>query len=99
MNPKHKCGGLQLGASCCKRLHDRSPRDIDRGIDVSVHRESARLTDEGGLTLAVLFCRVATSRTSTAWIARGYRGQWHGSNRSLVGKERAELSTSPATVA
>ena len=99
MNPTHKCGGLQLGASCCNRLHDRSPRDIDRGIDVSVHRESARLTDEGGLTLAVLFCRVATSRTSTACIARVYRVQWHASKSSLVGKERTELSKSPGTVA
>ncbi len=66
MNPRMNAGGLQsplpeptiipLVLRCHNRLHDGSPGDVDRGIDVSVTGKAAGLTDKGGLTLAVLFC-------------------------------------------
>src|SRR5712692_3046786 len=69
MNPRMNDGGLQLGASCCNRHHDRCPGDIDSGVDVSVHRHAALLTDKGGLTLAVRFCTVATHMARPGRIA------------------------------
>ena len=91
MNPRLKRGGLHLGASRCNRLHDGSPGDIHSGIDVSVHRMAAVLTDKGGLALAIGFFAVSTSRASTGRVTRINRMQWHTGKSSLVGKKRTEL--------
>ena len=66
----YRVAGLQLGASCCNRLHDFSPGDIDGGIPISAIGVATGLTDKGGLALAVLF------RTVSAHMARLRRVAW-----------------------
>ena len=110
MNPRINDGGLSLPLRTDlmisrstterdNRHHDRCPRDIDSGIDVSVHRMTALDTTEGGLTLAVRFCTVATRATRTRRVA-GINGmQWYASKSRLVGKELTELSKGPGSMA
>jgi hypothetical protein len=99
MNPMHKCRGLQLGASCNNRHHDRCPRDIDRGIPISVIGLPALHTTENGLTLAVLFCTVAAGATRTGRIAGVYHAQWHTCKSSLIGEKETELPECPGGMA
>ena len=81
------------------RHHDRCPRDIDRGVPISVISIAARDTTESGLTLAVRFCTVATRATRTRRVA-GINGmQWYASKSRLVGKELTELSKGPGSMA
>ena len=88
MNPRINDGGLSLPLRANliasrstterdNRHHDRCPRDIDRGVPISVIGVAARDTTESGLTLAVRFCTVAALATSTGRVARVNCVQWH----------------------
>src|SRR6266849_1671784 len=80
------------------RHHDRCPRYVNGGVPISVISVAARLTDKGGLTLAVRFCRVSTLATRTRRIARVYCMQWYASKSGLVGEELTQLSKSPTAM-
>ncbi len=72
MNPRMNDGGLQLGASCCNRLHDRSPRDVDGSVPVSIATKATLDALKNGLTLAVGFLAVSTHATRPRRIGRVY---------------------------
>ena len=80
------------------RHHDRCPRDIHSGIDVSVHRMAALDTTESGLTLAVRFCRVSAHMARTRRVAWVYCIQWDTCKSSLVGEELTELPKGPTAM-
>ena len=92
MNPRINDGGLQLGASCRNRHHDRCPRDIDSSVSISVIGIAALNTAEGGLTLAVLFGTVSALATRFGRIARVNSVQWYGSLSGLIGEEQTQLT-------
>src|SRR5438034_2975265 len=110
MNPRIHDGGLSLPLRTDlsrsrstterdNRHHDRCPRDIDRGVPISVISIAARDTTESGLTLAVRFCTVATRATPTRRVAGINSVQWYASQSRLVGKELTELSKGPGSMA
>ena len=110
MNPRIHDGGLSLPLRTDlsrsrstterdNRHHDRCPRDIDRGIPISVIGMAAGLTDKGGLTLAIGLITVSTFATRSRRLARVYQVQWDAGKSGLVGKERPELSKRPGSMA
>ena len=70
----------------------RGPGYVDSSIDVSVTAMPTSLTEEGSLTLAVLFCTVPTSRARSRRVTWVDRLQWDTGKGGLVGKERTELT-------
>ena len=99
MNPRINDGGLQLGASCRNRHHDRCPRDIDSSVSISVIGIAALNTAEGGLTLAVLFGTVSAHMARLRRVAGINSMQWDTCKRSLVGKEQTQLPERPGGMA
>jgi hypothetical protein len=99
MNPRITDGGLQLGASCRNRHHDRCPSDIDGGISISVIGIAALDTTEASLTLAVLFGTVPAHMARLRRVA-GINGvQWHTCKSRFVGKKHTQLPESPGGMA
>ena len=109
MNPRIHDGGLSLplrtdlilsrtATGRDNRHHDRCPRDIDRGIPISVIGMAARDTTEGGLTLAVRFGTVAADMARARRVARVNRVQWHTGKSRLVGKNCPELPKGPTAL-
>ena len=109
MNPRIHDGGLSLPLRTDlsrsrstterdNRHHDRCPRDIDRGIPISVIGMAARDTTKGGLTLAVRFCTVAAYMARARRVARVNRVQWDTGKSGLVGKKFPELPKGPTAL-
>src|SRR6266849_9046721 len=67
---RHKCRGLQLGASCCNRHHDRCPRDVYGGVPISRGSEPTLDALEMRLTLAVRFLAMPALVARTRSIPR-----------------------------
>src|SRR6266699_3550122 len=110
MNPRLKRGGLSLPLRADltasrstterdKRHHDRCPRYVYRGIAISVITMPTRLTNEGSLTLTVLFCTVSTHATRPRRVARVNQVQWDTGQSGFIREEETQLRKGPGGMA
>ncbi len=99
MNPTAQAGGLQLGASCDNRLHDRSPGYVDRSVPISRGSEPAPDAFEISLALPIGLLAMPTLLARTRRIARVDRMQRDTRKSGFIGKERTKLSKGPTAMA